>query len=191
LNMFKLRSKVTLSDVSDRYAVYAAWSGDTATDGAIVYTDPRLAALGQRIITRQPIETNATLNDYHAWRIQHGVPDVTDFELERTALLEANLDLLHGISFDKGCYMGQELTARTHYRGLVKKRLLPFSFSGAAPAYDADLRLNDVVIGQVRSTAGGYGMSLLKLEFADQAWAGGVTVDGQAVEVLKPAWFKI
>ena len=198
LQMFKLRSKVMLSDVSADYRIYVAWGdyGDIAVSG-FVYTDPRLAVMGRRVLTTDNVPTDATLDDYHAWRIQNGVPAGVDFELERTALLEANLDLLHGIAWDKGCYMGQELTARTHYRGLVKKRLLPFSFVGAvhtgdAPAFDSELRFDDTVIGHVRSTAGSYGMALVKLEFAELAWGGdNVVIDGQKVNLMKPEWFTL
>ncbi len=188
LNMFVLRSKVTITHVSADYHAYA--HRDTILlCPDLVYQDPRRAAIGNRIIGQFTCETDATLEDYHAWRIQNGVPDITDFDLERTALLEANLDLLHGIAWDKGCYMGQELTARTHYRGLVKKRLLPFVFHGAVPAFDSELRLGDQVIGHTRSTAGSYGMALVKLEFADAAWNGGCIINDMQIDLLKPEWF--
>lgn len=190
LNMFRLRSKVVLSDVSDDYRIYAAWNAERQTTlPGLWYDDPRWAGLGQRGLTQMDVAADATLADYHDHRARHGAPDVADFEIERTALLEANIDKLNGIAWDKGCYMGQELTARTHYRGLVKKRLLPFAFTGAAPAFDSELRLNDVVIGHARGTASSHGLALVKLEHAEPAWAGSVTVNGQIVTLLKPDWF--
>lgn len=188
LKMFVLRSKVSISTVTDTYKVYASWPKGESFLG---YGDPRLTAMGKRICTELNIVPNASLDDYHAWRIQNGVPDVADFDLERTALLEANLDVLQGIAWDKGCYMGQELTARTHYRGLVKKRLLPFRFEGDAPAHDSEVRLGDQVIGHTRSIAGSYGMALVKLEWAEQAWSSALSVNGDTATLLKPDWFKL
>lgn len=193
LNMFRLRSKVTLTDVSGDYRVYAAWGHDTqetVPDG-LSYTDPRWGGMGRRMLMQHDLATDAMLADYHEHRAQHGLPDVHDFEPERTALLEANIDQLHGIAWDKGCYMGQELTARTHYRGLVKKRLLPFRFNGDAPPYDSELRFADAVIGHVRGTATSHGLALVKLEHADAAWHGGVTIDGRAAHLLRPDWFTL
>ena len=196
LNMFKLRSKVTLENVTDRYRLYAAWGGDPVSgDDITVYADPRFAGMGQRLDASadSPVTATATLDDYHILRIRNGIPDAIDFELERTALLEANIDLLHGIDWHKGCYMGQELTARTHYRGLVKKRLLPFRFEGEAPAPDSVMRAGDDTVGQTRSTAGGYGLAFIKMEFADALWNGTLQahVEGMDVTVLKPDWFGV
>lgn len=190
LKMFVLRSKVTISNVTNNYNVYASWPKGESFLG---YTDPRLAVLGKRISTELDIVANASLDDYHVWRIQNGVPDVADFELERTALLEANLDRLHGIAWDKGCYMGQELTARTHYRGLVKKRLLPFRFDGDAPSYDTELHLGDQVIGHTRSTAGSYGMALVKLDSQEALFdsESHITVANTIITIEKPEWFVI
>ncbi|HEY1097028.1 MAG TPA: folate-binding protein [Alphaproteobacteria bacterium] len=188
LKMFVLRSKVTLSDAGEQYKIYAAWHDAPLLNG---YNDPRYSGLGLRVCTADTVVTSAGLEDYHAWRIQNGVPDVADFDLERTALLEANLDLLHGVAWDKGCYMGQELTARTHYRGLIKKRLLPFTFSGNAPAHDTPLMIGTDTIGHTRSIAGNHGMALIKMEYADRAWGGDATLGGQTVIFSKPAWFII
>lgn len=188
LRMFVLRSKVTLTDISTDYRVYAAWGDDNAPMG--FYRDPRWNGLGFRAITQQPVEANATLDDYNAWRTQNGVPDVADIELERTALLEANIDQLHGIAWDKGCYMGQELTARTHYRGLIKKRLLPFQFTSTTPDHDTPIMMGTDTIGHTRGIAGSYGIALIKMEYAEAAWSDGVTINDQPATLLKPEWFK-
>lgn len=188
LKMFVLRSRVTLSDVSEQYKIYAAWNDAPLLNS---YNDPRTSTMGLRVCSTDDVQTSADLDAYHAWRIQHGAPDVADFDLERTALLEANLDLLHGVAWDKGCYMGQELTARTHYRGLIKKRLLPFTFIGDAPAHDTPLMIGSDTIGHTRSVASGHAMALVKMEYADQAWGGEATLNGVPVQMLKPDWFVI
>jgi folate-binding Fe-S cluster repair protein YgfZ len=100
------------------------------------------------------------------------------------------MDMLHGIDWEKGCYMGQELTARTHYRGLIKKRLLPFRFDGAAPDYDTPLMMGEETIGHVRSIAHNVGMALVKMEFTEAAWAQDSAVNGQSACLLKPDWFR-
>lgn len=189
LRMFVLRSKVTLTDVTVDYQLYAAWNSDTVPEG--FYRDPRWSGLGFRAITQQAIETNVSLNDYHVWRTQNGVPDVADIDIERTALLEANIDQLHGIDWDKGCYMGQELTARTHYRGLIKKRLLPFRFEGPAPDYDTSILMGSETIGHTRGIAGSYGIALVKMEYATAALQEIATISGQVVQILKPDWMII
>jgi folate-binding protein YgfZ len=187
LRMFVLRAKVVLEDVSADYHVYAAWDGGVLNNG---FVDPRVADLGQRVITHEALDSDATLDDYHTHRILCGVPDVSNMDIERTAMLEANMEMLHGVDWNKGCYMGQELTARTHYRGLIKKRLLPFRFEGDAPDYDTPLMLSDESIGHVRGVVHGVGMALVKMEFAADAWAQDCSVNGQTARVLKPDWFK-
>jgi folate-binding protein YgfZ len=177
---------VILEDISADYRVYAAW-GDAVLENGFV--DPRVAALGQFVITHEALDSDVTLDDYHAHRIACGVPDVSNIDIERTSMLEANMDFLHAIDWNKGCYMGQELTARTHYRGLIKKRLMPFRFEGEALEYDTPLMLGDETIGHVRGTVGHFGMALIKMEYADKAWAEDCVVNGRPARFMKPSWF--
>src|SRR3546814_8077846 len=105
------------------------WSSDVCSSDL-----PRLAGLGGRLLlpaaeARPALEAAGlaagAADDYEALRLRLGVPDGSrDLQLEKSTLMESNFDELNGIAWDKGCYMGQELTARTKYRGLVKKRLL-------------------------------------------------------------------
>ena len=146
LRMHKLRSKITIEDVSDQFDVFAGFGGSIhsaigSTGGSghtikvsngLMMVDPRLAAMGIRmILTKNTLPTIGNLkqcdsNDYELLRITSGVPDgVQDMQFQKTILLEAGFDELNGINWKKGCYMGQELTARTKYRGLIKRRLIP------------------------------------------------------------------
>ena len=133
LSRFRLRSKATLR-LAEELCVYAAWDG-ALTEHGISAPDPRLPEAGLRLLSATPLPTTALEVDWDRHRLALGLPDGSrDLEAEKTVLLEAGFDELNGILRTKGCYMGQELTARTKYRGLVKRRLVPVGVSGALPA---------------------------------------------------------
>ncbi|MGQ9369718.1 CAF17-like 4Fe-4S cluster assembly/insertion protein YgfZ [Azospirillum sp. ST 5-10] len=197
LKIYKLRSKVALEDRSDRHAVAVAFGpgalarlGLPAEPGAarpfaggVVYTDPRLPALGARAVlpggdARAASEEAlaaaglepAPYDAYDRLRLELGIPDGSrDLEVERAIPLENNLDALHAISWDKGCYMGQELTARTRYRALIKKRLMPVTVDGPLPEPGTPVTLGDRTVGEVRSGRGGRALALLRLEDVERA----------------------
>jgi folate-binding protein YgfZ len=183
MNMYRLRSKVELQDVSSQFSILAFWN-DGAPEG--VLADPRAPEAGWRMFA--PADMAGGQDDYNLWRLQHGLPDTGDFLRERSMMLECNMDLLHAVSFDKGCYMGQELTARTHYRALIKKRLLPIRFeSEVQAAFDTPVQMNDKPIGLLRTTHKNHALALLNLENLEDGAT--VTVDGQAGQVFFPDWF--
>ncbi len=170
LTMFKLRSDVELNDCSDQYEIYAFWgSGET-----LGYSDPRHKKMGTRMIVKIPsnIQTTAQsvdFSDYDQHRLTLGVPDGSrDMIPQRSGMLESNMDRLNALDWEKGCYMGQELTARTHYRGLIKRRLMPFLYEGDTPEFGDDILYDGQRIGQIRSTCNGYGLALMKIEAVDQ-----------------------
>lgn len=164
MSIYKLRSKVAFEDVSNQYAVYAFWDGiPTLLENHILYQDPRFAHLGYRMIVSHDAHIEAADN-YNAWRLQNGIPEFGKLVPERSLMLESNMDLLHAISFDKGCYMGQEVTARTHYRALLKKALLPVRFE------------DGTII-----------LTLVPLENLHDGDT--VTIDGQTGNVFFPDWF--
>jgi tRNA-modifying protein YgfZ len=161
LHKHKLRAKVNIDSAPD-YNVYAMWDGEVAPGW---FTDPRLSFLGFRSIQKKT-QTNANFNAYDKHRLTHGVPDGSrDMEIEKSTLLECNMDRLNAISWTKGCYMGQELTARMHYRGIVKKRLYPVMLQGPAPA--PGTLIGDA--GEMRSSCDITGIALLNIEKAGQA----------------------
>ncbi|MGE0251935.1 MAG: folate-binding protein YgfZ [Dongiaceae bacterium] len=190
LAMYKLRSKVELSDLADEYQIYAAWGGQIAADG-LAYEDPRLKAAGSRIIAAS-LKTNAAFENYDLHRIQLGLPDSSrDLIPERGILLENGFEELNGVDWNKGCYMGQELTSRTKYRGLVRKRLLPCRVEGELPLPGALVMAGDKEAGEVRSgiALGGetYCLALLRLEMLDQA----LTASAARLFPSLPSWFKM
>ncbi|HLG86018.1 MAG TPA: folate-binding protein [Alphaproteobacteria bacterium] len=179
LRKFKLRSKIELADVSDQYAVFAT-TGAVPSE-SLAYPDPRASEVGWRaLLPRETADASLVAlgfspespEDYEKRRIRAAIPDGSrDMEPGKATLLESNIDLLNGISWDKGCYMGQELTARIRYRGLVKKRLVPIRISGASPAIGEPLIESGREVGEMRSSAGDVGLALLRL---DRVREGGV-----------------
>ena len=214
LSMFKLRAKVALVDVSDKLAVAVAFGADAngklglgGDAGAaapfgdgIAYTDPRVADLGVRLIlprdgAERALEAtglaHAVPEHYDQLRLSLGVPNGSrDLTVEKAVLLEAGFDELHGVDWDKGCYMGQELTARTKYRGLIKKRLMPVAVEGALPEPGTAIMLGDHEAGEIRSGRGKIALALLRLEAVEEAARSHTPLraGGARLTPIKPAW---
>jgi folate-binding protein YgfZ len=185
LTRYRLRSRVTLSE-SD-LAVYVAWDGKPDVSGVIA-PDPRLPDAAWRVLSLAPIVTNASEEDWDHYRLVLGLPDGSrDLEAEKSVLLEAGFDELNGVSWTKGCYMGQELTARTKYRGLVKRRLVPVRIEGEAPSPGAALLRDGREVGIMRSANGRHGMAIVRLEALGDALTSGATT----VVPLVPHWMRI
>lgn len=176
LTMFKLRKAVTIAPAPD-LAVFAAWDGPSDAP-----YDPRLPGLGRRWIAEAADET-ATAADYAAHRLAIGVPDSADFEIDGTMWLETNAVELNGVSFTKGCYVGQENTARMHHRDRLRKRLLPVLLA-SDPGDERILRAGDREAGELRTWLGGRGIALLRVEYADAP----LTLGGAPVTVDWPSW---
>ncbi len=182
LGRYRLRADVAIAP--DSLRVYAVWDGTPQRTG-LAAPDPRLPAAGWRVLADSLAET-ADADAWDAHRLALGLPDGSrDMEAEKTVLLEAGFDELHGVSWTKGCYMGQELTARTRYRGLVKRRLFPVRAGGALPAPGTPITSQDREVGQMRSSRGPAGLAVLRLD----ALAGGALMaDGHALECVVPGW---
>ena len=185
LTMYRLRAKVTIA--ADESPVSVLFGGAIAPEGWIA--DPRLPTLGWRgygvdaPIDAVQVEEPA----YDGHRLALGVPGPADWGSEKTYPIEANFDLLNGIDFHKGCFVGQETTSRMKRRGQIKNRMLPLKFDGAPPAFDAEVLLGDRRAGEVLSGQDGRAMALVRLDRID----GDLTADGKAVQVDRPAWLPI
>ena len=182
---FRLRSKVAMAALP-AWAVQVGWGGAALPERAT--PDPRLDEAGWRWPTATPLAPDATADDYDAHRLRLGLPDGSrDMQAEHSVLLEAGFDELHGVSWSKGCYMGQELTARTKYRGLVKRRLVPVEVEGPLPPRGTPITLAGAEMGEMRSGRTGSGMALLRLS------ALGSPLECGEARLLPriPAWMKL
>jgi tRNA-modifying protein YgfZ len=183
LSMYRLRAKVEIA--ADDRTVSALWNGT----GPGFVVDPRLPALGGRGYGAA-LPADATEADeaaYNAQRLSLGVPGPADWGEEKTYPIEANFDLLNGIDFKKGCFVGQETTSRMKRRGQIKTRMLPITFDGPPPAPGAEVLAGELRAGEVLSGVGGRAMAALRLDRID---GGALTVDGRPVTVERPGWLE-
>jgi len=189
LTMYKLRAKLDIKPRDD-LAVVAAWGGGLETESLAEhgFTDPRHPDLGARAITLKDAIAPRH-DDYLAHRLALGVPEGEDFGSDRTFALDGDLDELHAIAFDKGCYVGQELTARMKHRGTARKRLLPVAATAPLPAPDTAIRAGQRDIGEITSAYGTRGFALVRLDRLDEAGNTPLTAgDRIAVKLAKPSW---
>lgn len=170
LSRFRLRAKVELRDASKEWRVHAAWGGARIMEG-LGGRDPRLPEAGWRILAPMPLADPDTAEAYDRHRLALGLPDGSkDLDSEKSVLLEAGFDELNGIAWSKGCFMGQELTARTRYRGLVKRRLLPVGIDGPLPPRGTPVTDEaGAAVGEMRSGVGGLGLALLRIDALGRA----------------------
>jgi folate-binding protein YgfZ len=187
LTMYRLRAKIGIA-MRPQLSVYAGLSGRPA-ERAITFQDPRLAALGLRSIgatAEMPdfLEGPAT---YHAERLALGVPEGADFGSDKIFALDAGLEELHGVAFDKGCYVGQELTSRMKHRGTARKRVLVLRADGPLPPVGTAIASDALEIGEIVSTYGAQGFALVRLDRLAEAKAS-LTAASLPVTLSRPAW---
>jgi folate-binding protein YgfZ len=162
LARFKLRSNIVIEPI-DSIDVYTLINPPPLQGGGLAVQDPRHPALGYRTHTRPDHLPEHPFTDWDQIRIRHAVPDGSrDLIPGQSTLDEAHMDTLNAVSYTKGCYMGQELTARMHYRGLGKKHLIPVT-GDTIPPPNTDLITPDgAVIGTIRSVAPPYALALIR-----------------------------
>jgi folate-binding protein YgfZ len=215
LSVYKLRSRVTIEESGETASVWALIGEGaaaavgvqpkepgTATSfgGGVVFIDPREAAAGLRAVlprAQGPAALAASgferghIQDYDRLRIRLGLPDGSrDMLVEKSLLLECGFDELNGIDWQKGCYLGQELTARMRYRGLIKKRLVPVTVEGVLPPPGTPILLDGRDVGEVRSGVDGVALASFRLDaLAAIGEAGGsVSVGDAHLTPHRPSW---
>lgn len=200
LNFYKLRAKIAIEDLSATLGVLAVWGGAAASDYGLVYPDPRLPALGHRVIlapdtvAEAAADMGATLVDadiYEAHRIALGIPrGGLDFIYGDAYPHEADMDQLGGVDFGKGCYVGQEVVSRVEHRGSARSRVVPVAYDIAGPDAGLPVTAGDKTIGTMGSCAGGHGLALLRLDRAEEALAAGQQLisGGVPLRLRKPDW---
>jgi folate-binding protein YgfZ len=181
LAMYRLRAQVTIEP--DDRPVLVTWGG-ALPDGFVI--DPRLPGLGGRAFDAD-LAPDATGNDWQAHRLALGIPDPDgDAPSDKTYPIEANFDLLNGIDFRKGCFVGQETTSRMKRRGSIRTRMLPIRFDGPPPPFGSEVLNGDLRAGEVLGGQDGEAMALLRLDRLD----GDLTADGRAIRLRWPAWME-
>lgn len=211
LNLYKLRAKVIAEDLADVLGVFAAWNGSSHPDSmapanqasgdiGLVYEDPRLPALGLRVMlpphraTVVAAALGAELLDtaaYEAHRIALGIPrGGLDYGYGDTFPHEADMDQLGGVDFQKGCYVGQEVVSRMEHRGTARTRAVPVRYEGGAPEHGAPIVAGERALGTMGSAAAGRGIALLRLDRVADALSGGeaLTAGGVPIRPIKPEW---
>ncbi len=200
LNFYKLRAKVICEDLSAVLGVMAIWGGTGSTEYGLIYADPRLPALGQRVMLpphlakeaaadlgAEPMEATA----YEAHRIAQGVPrGGLDFIYGEAFPHETNMDQLAGVDFDKGCYVGQEVVSRMEHRGTARNRVVLVAVEGFAPEAGIPVMAGDKQVGTTGSHAGQSALAMLRLDRIADARAAGTPLmaGGIAIEPRKPDW---
>src|ERR1700687_5422295 len=198
LGFYKLRAKVAVENLSDSLGVLAVWDGDPAIKPDLAFADPRNAALGWRILVPEELAQKvadligAELVDssaYEAHRISSGVPrGGLDFMYGDAFPHETNMDRLHGVDFDKGCYVGQEVVSRMQHRGTARTRTVRILFEDFSPEPGATILAGDKVVGTLGSTAAPNGLALIRIDRAADALAAGtpLTAGGLAIRLADP-----
>jgi folate-binding protein YgfZ len=198
LGFYRLRAKVEIENLSDSLGVLAAWDGDPAVKPDLAFADPRNTGLGWRILVPEELAQKvadligAELVDsaaYEAHRIASGVArGGLDFIYGDAFPHETNMDRLHGVDFDKGCYVGQEVVSRMQHRGTARTRTLRLFVDGAAPEPGAAILAGDKPVGTMGSSADGNGLALIRIDRAADALDAGLklTSGGLAIHIADP-----
>jgi tRNA-modifying protein YgfZ len=200
LNFYKLRAKFLIEDLSETLGVMAMWGGIGATACGLSYPDPRLEALGMRIMLPPHLAAQAAhelaaelvdAGEYEAHRIALGVPrGEIDFTYGDAFPHEADLDQLAGVDFDKGCYVGQEVVSRIEHRARARNRVIPVAYEGPAPDAGAAVMAGDRVVGTMGSSAAGRALASLRIDRVEEALAQGARLSaaGVPIRLTKPSW---
>jgi tRNA-modifying protein YgfZ len=200
LNLYKLRSRLVIEDLSEILGVLAAWDGEAKTAYGLAYADPRLPALGLRVMVAPHLAAAAAADlgaklvdaaEYEAHRIALGVPSGgVDFRYGDAFPHEADMDQLHGVDFAKGCYVGQEVVSRMEHRGSARTRAVPLRYDGVAPAAGSMVTAGERQLGTMGSATAGHGLALLRLDRVAEALSNDqpLLAGGVPIRLVKPDW---
>jgi len=200
LNFYKLRANVMVEDLSETLGVLAIWEGQGDTEYGLCYPDPRLPELGGRCMLPPHVAEKAAADlggnlvdpsDYDAHRIALGIPrGGIDFVYGGTFPHESDMDQLHGIDFDKGCFVGQEVVSRIEHRAIARTRVIPVSFDGPPPEAGASVMAGERSVGMMGSGIVGRGLAMLRLDRVEEALASGISLvaGGITLQPRKASW---
>lgn len=193
LGFYKLRAKVRIENLSDRLGVLAVWDDEPVVKPGPAFIDPRDGKLGWRILVPADLApkaatlTGAEMVDvavYDAHRIACGVPrGGLDFSYGDAFPHETNMDRLHGVDFDKGCYVGQEVVSRMQHRGTARTRIVRVLLDQVRPEVGVEIRAGDKPVGTMGSSTDGAGLALLRLDRAADAQDAALPLMAGGIEV--------
>jgi tRNA-modifying protein YgfZ len=199
LNFYKLRAKVEIAARPD-LAVAVVLDRAPPEEIGLVYVDPRQAGLGWRVVL--PAEgavpaleaAGAQIVEADSWqgrRISLGIPEGgKDFIYGDTFPHEADMDLIGGVDFHKGCFIGQEVVSRVERRDVARKRVVPVAFEENAPEAGAEIYMDERAVGFMGSSAGRLGLAMLRLDRVNEGMQEGAKLRAGGVELqlVKPDW---
>jgi folate-binding protein YgfZ len=198
LGFYKLRAKVGIENLSDSIGVLAVWDGEPALKPDLAFADPRHDALGWRILVPEELAQKtadligAEMVDssvYEEHRVATGIPrGGLDFMYGDAFPHETNMDRLHGVDFDKGCYVGQEVVSRMQHRGTARTRTVRIVLEDFSPEPGTVILAGDKSVGTMGSTAGRNGLALIRVDRAADAFAAGtpLTSGGLGIRLADP-----
>jgi folate-binding protein YgfZ len=198
LNFYKLRAKVKIENLSDSMGVLAAWDGEPAMKPELAFADPRNEKLGWRILIPEELKQKVAdvigaglveSEAYEAHRIFSGAPrGGLDFMYSDAFPHETNMDRLHGIDFDKGCYVGQDVVSRMQHRGTARTRTVKIILEDFSPEVGLPVMAGDKAVGTMGSTSGDRGLALIRTDRVSDALAAGVklTAGGLPIRIAEP-----
>jgi folate-binding protein YgfZ len=200
LNFYKLRANVMVEDLSEILGVMAIWQGQGDTEYGLCYPDPRLPELGTRCMLPPHLANEAAADlaselvdasSYEAHRIALGIPrGGIDFIYGDAFPHESNMDQLHGVDFDKGCFVGQEVVSRIEHRASARTRVVPVGFDGPPPEAGVPVMAGERSVGMMGSGMGGRGLATLRLDRVEEALASGISLlaGGIKLRPRKASW---
>ncbi|MFZ5617415.1 MAG: YgfZ/GcvT domain-containing protein [Pseudomonadota bacterium] len=189
LALYKLRAKVAISNEPDLAVAIGRLEGSAFAS----YPDPRLKELPHRIVIARERDASSADDDYNLLRLSLGVPEFgRDFEADEVFLLDVNYDALNAVSYQKGCFVGQEVTSRMKRKAEVRKRTLIARFDGEAPAKGTPLMSGDAAVGELLSGRNDVALALVRLDRLKAAESEGIalTADGRALQIAFPAYLE-
>jgi folate-binding protein YgfZ len=198
LTFYRLRAKIDIALAAD-LKVAALWNHAPqapAADDIAAYPDPRLSALGLRLIGPLPLLqsaiASARASDYRARVLALGVPDSADVPPDTVFALDAGFEELGGVDFKKGCYVGQEVTARMKHRASARRRFLIADIEGDLPPPGTKLEASGREVGSLATGLNGRALALVRLDRVEEAASTGETITamGRKVSLLRPAWLQ-
>ena len=175
LNLYKLRAKVNINKVNNLYSYSVFGELQKDQDTFIFNTDPRNKNIGLKLIhlknNPKILDNLNEINEekYHQILIQNIVPlSHYDLEENKSLLLENNFENLNSISWDKGCYVGQEITARMKYRALLKKKIYSLEIKDGLPIIGQQIKDDENEFGKIISIKNNSVLAMLKIKLAEK-----------------------